>query len=357
VDRRPRDREPIVAAKQRLTGALGMRHQPQHVASGVGDPSDVAQRAIRIRLRGDPAVGGAVPEDDLAVSLEGFEGVRVGEEIAFAVRDWDSEDLARSTIDRESTITLLDPQLHPLAAKLARRVSQQRSRQQTRLLKDLKAIADAEHEAAAVREVRDRIHHRGEARDGATAKVVAVGEAAGKDDEVEVTEVPLAIVDKANRFTQDLEERVGTIPVTPGAGKHHDTGLQEGPPPRNSASAGSGWSSMRKSSITSLASSWRAISSTRLRACSSSASSSRIDRYLPARTSFTDSNPRACRPPRMVRPAGSLTTGFSVTKTSARYMTPQTLASLSARLAWTGRPEAPERLEVADARSLNDLIR
>src|SRR5256885_433360 len=61
--------------------------------------------------------------------------------------------------------------------------------------------------------------------------------------------------------------------------------------------------------------------------------------------------------PRMVRPAGSLTTGFSVTKTSARYMTPQTVASLSARLAWTGRPEAPERLEVADTRSLNDLIR
>src|SRR3989475_2290274 len=72
--------------------------------------------------------------------------------------------------------------------------------------------------------------------------------------------------------------------------------------------------------MTALARSCRAMSSTRARAWLASASSSVSTRYLPARTSVTDSKPSACSPPLIVRPAGSLTTGLSVTKTSARYL-------------------------------------
>src|ERR1700694_4636066 len=72
--------------------------------------------------------------------------------------------------------------------------------------------------------------------------------------------------------------------------------------------------------MTALARGCRGISSRRARAWAASDSSSVSTRYLPARTSVTDSKPSACSPPLMVRPAGSLTTGFSVTKISARYL-------------------------------------
>ena len=39
----------------------------------------------------------------------------------------------------------------------------------------------------------DRVHHRGEARDGARAQVVAVGEAAGHDDRVDAARRVVAV--------------------------------------------------------------------------------------------------------------------------------------------------------------------
>jgi hypothetical protein len=52
--------------------------------------------------------------------------------------------------------------------------SQQRPGQQACLLQDLEAIANAEHQSAAVREVGHCLHHRGEARDRAASEVIAV---------------------------------------------------------------------------------------------------------------------------------------------------------------------------------------
>src|SRR3989440_7335802 len=235
--------------------------------------------------------------------------------------------------------------MDPLASKLAGRISEERAGKQARFLQDLKPIADTQHQPAPIRKVGNRLHHRREPRNRAAAQVVTVGKPARQDDQFQIVESTLAVVDVAHRLAEDLTDCMETVPVTPGARKDDDSRPQ------------AGCTSMRKSSITALARSCCAISSTRARARSSSGSSSVIARYLPARTSFTESNPRACRPPRMVRPAGSLTTGFSVTKTSARYMTPQTLASHSARLAWSGGLEPPECLQVTSARSLNDLIR
>src|SRR5579864_7726348 len=100
--------------------------------------------------------------------------------------------------------------------------------------------------------------------------------------------------------------------------------------------------------MTSFASSWRAMASTSRRAFSGSASSSVRTRYFPERTSETDAKPRAWRPLRMVRPAGSLTTGFRVMKTSALTMHP--------RERWLGGQPA-QRLQVPLGRPGNDLVR
>src|SRR5438270_11693825 len=100
--------------------------------------------------------------------------------------------------------------------------------------------------------------------------------------------------------------------------------------------------------MTALASSCRDISSSRVRASSASAASSVSTRYLPARTSVTESKPRACNPSLMVRPAGSLTTGLRVTKTSA-------LNTGGHRLAPARQP--PQRLEVPLAGAGDNLGR
>src|SRR5438876_383303 len=257
--------------------------------------------------------------------------------------DRDSEQLPWAGVQRKSRVTLLHAQVDPLTSKLAGRVPEECPGEQSSLLQDLKAVADSQHQSAPIRKVADRLYHRCEARDRAAAQIVTVGKPAGQDDQLQIVQIALAMVDVAHRLAEDLADRMGTVPVTPGAREDDDPRPQEcnsaARPSATRGEADSCCSSTRKSSMTALASSWWAMSSTRARARSSSVSSTVITRYLPARTSFTDLKPRACRPPRIVSPAGSLTTGFRVTKTSARYMTPQRLASHSARLAWaSSRP-------------------
>ena len=63
-------------------------------------------------------------------------------------------------------------------------VAHQHARQQARLAQDLEAVADAEHQAAALGMGADRVHDTRARRDRAAAQVVAVGKAAGQHDEV-----------------------------------------------------------------------------------------------------------------------------------------------------------------------------
>src|SRR2546421_721151 len=100
--------------------------------------------------------------------------------------------------------------------------------------------------------------------------------------------------------------------------------------------------------MTAFASSCCAISSSRCRAWFASEASSLSTRYLPARTSVTDSKPSACSPPLIVRPAGSLTTGFRVTKTSALNTSRHRLAPAR---------QAPQRFEIPIAGSGDHLLR
>src|SRR6202022_2605354 len=111
------------------------------------------------------------------------------------------------------------------------RFPHQRARQLARLLQDLKAVANTQHQAAAVREVGDRLHHGREAGNSAAAQVVAIREAAGKDDQLQAVDTLLPMIDVAHGFLEDIEKRVGTIPVTPRAGEDYDSRPQE-PPPR-----------------------------------------------------------------------------------------------------------------------------
>src|SRR5207302_1910959 len=227
--------------------------------------------------------------------------------------------LARTHPLSEGGPGLLDPQRNPLAAKLAGGVAQQRTRQEPGFLQYLEPVADAQDETAVLGKARHRLHHRREARYRPAAQVVAVGEAAGKDHQVQVAQVALAMADVAHRFAQDVVQRVGAVAVAPRAREDDDARFHAR---LERAGASSATRLILKSSITELASSCRAMDSV-MAAASARSSVSRVRRSnLPARTSSTAVKPSAWSALLIVEPWGSLTTGLSVTMTSAWYKLP-----------------------------------
>ena len=97
----------------------------------------------------------------------------------------------------------------------------QRSRQEAGLGEDLEAVADAEHRSAVGREARDGLHHRREARQGAGAQVVAVGEAPRQDDAVEAAEVGRGVPDELGLRAQ-LRNARDRVVLTVRAGEDND---------------------------------------------------------------------------------------------------------------------------------------
>src|SRR5207237_365860 len=174
--------------------------------------------------------------------------------VSLTMRNRNPQHLPGTAIQRKRRVALLNPQMDPLTPKLAGRVAEQRPGEHAGFLKDLKAVADAQHQSAPIRKVGDRVHHGREARDRAAAQVVTVGKAAGKDDQLQIVERTLAMVDVAHRLAKDLTDGMATVPVTPGAREDNDPGPH------------AGCTSTRKSSMTALASSCCAIASARARA-------------------------------------------------------------------------------------------
>ena len=142
--------------------------------------------------------------------------------LALAVRDRHLEDLAGTQRPRERRLDVVDHHVRRLAAVLQTLVAHQRARQQARFAKDLEAVARAEHEPTAREELGQRLHHRRAAGHGARAQVVAVREAAGQDDAVEVVEIPIPVPHVLDRLPDDFRDDVVEVAVAPRARKHDD---------------------------------------------------------------------------------------------------------------------------------------
>ena len=98
-------------------------------------------------------------------------------------------------------------------------VAHQRAGQQAGLAQDLEAIADAEHQAAGAGKLLHRLHDRGEARDGAGAQVIAIGEAAGDQDGVAALEVFRGMPEIGHWLPSDCVDDVVGVVVAVGAGE------------------------------------------------------------------------------------------------------------------------------------------
>jgi hypothetical protein len=102
---------------------------------------------------------------------------------------------------------------HVAALEAEVRVAREGAGQEAHLSQDLKAVADADDGATAFREGLEGRHDGREARDGAGAQVVAVGEAAGHDDGVRVSEGRFFVKDVSGVGAKDVPCGVEGVPI------------------------------------------------------------------------------------------------------------------------------------------------
>ena len=103
------------------------------------------------------------------------------------------------------------------------RVREQRAGQQTRLAEHLEAVADAEHQPAFARELRDLLHDRRKTCDRAAAEVIAIGEPTGDNDGVDALKVSVAVPE--DHRLADAARRKQRIDVVTGPREANDAEL------------------------------------------------------------------------------------------------------------------------------------
>ena len=114
-------------------------------------------------------------------------------EAAGRVLDRDRETLSFVTRAREGAVVVDDLQSDLAADEPQRDIRQQRTREQTGLAQDLKAVADPQDQATVAGELRDLLHHRREPGDRAGAQVVPVREPPGDDDRIDAVQVAVRV--------------------------------------------------------------------------------------------------------------------------------------------------------------------
>ena len=114
----------------------------------------------------------------------------------------------------KSVSALATSSLISLADEFQRGIAHQGAGQQAGLEQDLEAVADAENLHAGLGLRLDRLHHRHARGDRAAAQIVAVGEAAGNDDQVDVRNLGFRLPDGDRRLAGNLGQRRDHVAVT-----------------------------------------------------------------------------------------------------------------------------------------------
>ena len=171
-------------------------------------------------LRMDPLQGVDVAEGDAILGFELVERAVVGVVVAFAVGDRHGQHLPFLAPCVNGEFVVSTRNLDGLADEFQSRVAQQRAGQQAAFAEDLEAVADAQHEPAIGGELLDSLHHRRELGDRSAAQVVAVGEAAGQDDSIDIAELLRVVPDEFRLLTEILRDGVQSVVIAIAAGKN-----------------------------------------------------------------------------------------------------------------------------------------
>ncbi len=173
-------------------------------------------------------------------------------------------------------VVALHFQINRLVNEAQRFIPQKRPGQKPRFAKNLKAVADANDHSAPHRKVGDFAHNGGKTGNGSRAQIIAVRETARQDNHIAIIQIMVLVPEIDHRLFQDILYNVITIIVTVGTGKSNHAKLHF---PFSS--------SMRKSSMTGLDKSLRAISRNFSSASLELAAATSTSKTLPERTEAT----------------------------------------------------------------------
>src|SRR5579872_98690 len=217
------DDEAVGGTEGGFDGALRMRHHAHHIALAIADASDCSKRAIRIGGVFDMAFGRSVTKNDLAIPFEFGERCRIAKIISFHVGDGDFQNLTCLRGAGERRVRVFDADIHVAADETQIAIAQHRAGEQARFKKNLKPVANAEHEAAAAGKAFDSAHDGRKARNGAGAEIVAESKTAGKNDDVAAGNLFGAMPEELDVLTKDSADVVICVIVAIRTGKHYDT--------------------------------------------------------------------------------------------------------------------------------------
>ena len=128
MDQAIEDVAAIFRGQERLGGALGMRHQPGHIASFVGHTRDILNGAVRIGdLRGFAVFVHVLPED-LVVRPQLIELPFVRKIAAFAVGDGQTEEFSFGNFGGEDGVAISGLEENVFAAELEGSIADERAR-------------------------------------------------------------------------------------------------------------------------------------------------------------------------------------------------------------------------------------
>ena len=168
-------RQAVGAAELGRDRALGVGHQAQHVALGAQDPGDVGGRAVGVV---------AIAEGDAVLALEALQAIRIDNVVAVMVCHRQPDRcVAIARGERAGRVTV---ELDEAADEAQVGIADQRTRQQAGFGQDLEAVVDAEHGGSGLGAPHHLAHHGAVGRHRTATQVVAVGEAAGHPDQVEL---------------------------------------------------------------------------------------------------------------------------------------------------------------------------
>ncbi len=142
--------------------------------------------------------------------------------------DGDAHRLPGFVARGEQGLAVLHAQRHDPADIFQARIPHQRARQQPDLRQDLEPVANAEGRHPVLGAFRHLAHDRRIASHGAGAQIVAVGESARHDDEIELRHFGFPMPDHRRRMAGGVSERDGRVAVAVRSGKDDDRGFHGG---------------------------------------------------------------------------------------------------------------------------------
>jgi hypothetical protein len=194
-----------------------MRHEPRHIALGIGDSGDVPQGSVGVVL---------VTTEDLSLGLKLQKKVAIRVKTALLMGNGKPDASPWREEEGEGGSGLLHGESLVAAEKGPSRVLQECAGKKARLCQNLKSVADSENGKTFFGKGADGLHDGGSGRDDSCPKIVSVGEAARKNDGVKTFKRAFPVAHPTGKKSRNKGERLPGVEIAIGPRKSDDSDVK-----------------------------------------------------------------------------------------------------------------------------------